>query len=112
MNLGSFEHEEEILLGDGLNYGVIFIQDEKYKVYKFNQDHKLLSRDFTFKEGTRVLLVNDQPDEEYGEIAIRPLEGELSDTYKTWLVPPHKIEFVEEVASLDSKGKPITVITL
>ena len=95
MNLGSFEHEEEILLYDGINYKVMSVQDPKYKLYRVTQDLDFPNLDFPknkkfIKKGTKVLLVNDQPEEKYGYIVIKPLEGEISGPV---LLPPQMIEF-------------------
>ena len=93
---------------DGLAYRALSVQDPKYKVYRVTQDINPKSG-ASVKKGTKVLLVNGNPNKN-GYIKIRPLEGEFSG--RRYVVPPYMIEFLETVASLDSKGNPITVITL
>ena len=108
MNAGAFEHEEEILLYDGVNYQVVSVQDPKYQLYKVTEDCDFRDQGIITK-GTKVIVVDNKPDE-YGGIGIRPLEGDCSN--RQWFVKPHKIEFIEEVTNKDSSGKPITVVTL
>ena len=107
MNAGAFEYEEEILLYDGNSYQVLSVQDHKYQLYKVKEDLDFKSG--TITEGTGVIVVNNQPDED-GDIFIRPLEGDCRN--RQWVVPPDMIIFIEEVTNKDSSGKPITVVTL
>lgn len=58
MNAGAFEHEEEILLYDGVNYRVVSVQDPKYQLYKVNQEldfgvHGIIT------EGTKVIVIDN-----------------------------------------------------
>ena len=79
MNKGAFSHEEEILLFDGLSYGVMSVQDTEYKQYKVKEDtNYTASGDPLFiKKGTLVQITNDKPDED-GDIKIKLIEGEAS----------------------------------
>ena len=35
MNAGAFDHEEEILLGDGIQFNVLCVLEEEYELYEF-----------------------------------------------------------------------------
>ena len=68
MNAGAFEHEEEILLFDGVGFRVLSVLDEEYQRYEVQVPggHPL--------NGTKCVIVNDQEDHN-GEVMTHFLEG-------------------------------------
>ena len=68
MNVGAFEHEEEILLYDGTQFTVLSVLDEEYQRYEFQGDEE------DPDNGLKCVIVNDQEDED-GCIKVHFLEG-------------------------------------
>ena len=109
MNKSAFDYENEILLFDGANYVVMSVQDPTHLQYKFNKKIELPTIGLIIEEGTIVEMVEDKLDER-GNIKVRIVEGPGSD--RGFSIPPKFIDKHEEVKNVDSKGNPLTIITL
>jgi len=70
-----------------------------------------LTGDLSNRNGLEVVITNQKDEENDDRIRVHFLEGELKDKYS--LVDPAHLKKIEKKKkSLDSLGKPITVITL
>lgn len=72
MNSGAFDHEEEILLADGTEFGVLSVRDEQYQLYELQNMEEYELPQFN---GTKCVITNDEVNED-GDIRVHCLEGE------------------------------------